>query len=104
MTDPAKNDDSAFSKSWIFNKSTKSVTPLPSQTCSSPKTLIKKSLPTSGVFAQIVEIEVGKSKELFIERWNQAGFSILALKIEIFDRRFAFNFFLIKILPKNFDF
>ena len=71
VTDPAKHDDSSLSKSWIFDQSTKSVTQLPSRTCSSPKTLIKKSLTTGGLFAQIVELDIGKSKELFLERWNQ---------------------------------
>lgn len=72
VTDPAKHDDSAFSKSWIFDPATLSVTQLPSRTSSTPKTLVKKSLPTSaGFFCQIVEIEVGKSKEYFVEKWDQ---------------------------------
>ena len=72
VTDPAKLDASSLSKTWLFDTKSACVIPLQSRTHASPTTVVKKTTTTkSGLFAQIVEIEVGKNKELFIERWDQ---------------------------------
>jgi len=72
VTDPAKHDDSSISKSWVFDLENEKLTALQSRINSSAATVLRKSATLeNGVFAQIVEIEVGKAKEKFAERWNQ---------------------------------
>ena len=45
--------------------------PLASTTDSEPSSILKKTRTNlDGVFAQIIEIEVDKKKEIFIEKWN----------------------------------
>ena len=72
ISDSAKLDKSYLSKSWIFDKNTNSIIPLESSTNSTPLSVLKKSSTTAGgQFAQIVQIEVDKNKEYFVELWNQ---------------------------------
>ena len=65
-------DSSQLKKSWLFDTSSNAIIPLESTTTSTPSTVLKQSTTTAaGQFAQVVQIEVDKKKEFFIELWNQ---------------------------------